>query len=427
MQNLDTAFRGTLENRSAVTQYSHSLRTTLLQISQKLNNAFLVSRTNADQIKMHSLFVPSKVKEVAGYLQKFENSSRMMEFLYLPLKNLKETCDQTFNLSSQISNEFGELVQLVDELTRSHNSSKSDKEQQLKITSAEMQSRLIEIRKIEGDIYFIENEIENWKRQKQSDEAAFNYAWDELKHLQTDQSNCYWTYNWRTVKRDIWFCPEPSPSQIRQANNSARIAQAKLERSMKLLDAKEKEAHKKREEENQLLMRMESLRNDMNRLHEDMQLLGNTSDPLNRLRKNNLKKLDVSWNKFVAICRDIQSDAKKNLEIIEEANITSTYWSNQHSEKISLNLNKTKEDLSRVKTIIDIYLEGSSEHIVEIFAEVEQMMTKRENPGELERSLREKCEKASQDIKTLTEKNKGPIKTRIPKPVQKGKDSRYEK
>jgi ElaB/YqjD/DUF883 family membrane-anchored ribosome-binding protein len=187
---------------------------------------------------------------------------------------------------------------------------------------------------------------------------------------------------------------------------------------MKSLHAKEVEAQIKREEENQLLITTESLKHEMHQLNEDMQLLGNTSDPLNRLKKNNLKKLDVSWNKFLAICRDIQFGAKKNLEIIEEANRTSTHWSHQLSEKISFNLNKTKEDLLLVKTVIDIYL-NNSEDFVEIFAEAEQMMTKRENPGELERSLQDKCRKAIEEIKTLTERNKGPIKTQTPKQIQK--------
>ncbi|XP_046633528.1 uncharacterized protein LOC124312960 isoform X3 [Daphnia pulicaria] len=194
MQNLDTAFGGTVRNLSPVVQYAHSFRTTLLQISQKLNNAFLVSLTNADQIKMHSLFVPSKVKEVAGYLEKFENSSRIIEFLYLPLKNLKETSDLTLNLSSQIAKEFGELVYLVDELAKFLISSKSDKEQQLKIASTEINSRNNEKNKIEQEILIIENEIEHLKGQTRLDEKSFYDTIDALKHLQEDKSQCYWKH-----------------------------------------------------------------------------------------------------------------------------------------------------------------------------------------------------------------------------------------
>ncbi len=421
MQNLDTAFRGTVRNLSPVAQYAHSFRTTLLQISQKLNNAFLVSLTNADQIKMHSLFVPSKVKEAAGYLEKLGNSSRIIEFIYLPLKNLKETSDQTLNLSSQIASEFGELVYLVDELTKFHISSKSDKEQQLNSVSPEINLRNNEKEKIEKDIRIIENDIENLKRQKQNDEADFNNKMDDLNNLKEDKSQCYWVWY-----QGITYCPPPDPKQIQKINQSQRIAEVKLENTMKSLHTKEEEARKKREEENELLITTESLRREINQLNEDFQLLNKTSDPLNRLRTNNLMKLNVSWNKFVTISRDIQSGAKKNLEIIEEANRTSTHWSPQHSEKISFNMNKTKEGLLLVKTAIEIYLEGSSENIVDIFAEVEQMMTKRENPGELERSLRDKCIKATEEIKTLTERNKVPTKTQTPKPIQKRKDSGSE-
>ncbi|XP_046634562.1 uncharacterized protein LOC124313797 [Daphnia pulicaria] len=423
LQNLDTAFRGTVRNLSPVAQYAHSFRTTLLQISQKLNNAFLVSRTNADQIKMHSLFVPSKVKEAAGYLEKLGNSSRIIKFIYLPLKNLKETSDQTLNLSSQIAGKFGELVYLVDELSKIHTSSKSDKEEQLNFVSTEINLKNTEKNKIERDLTFIENEIENLKKQTRLDEKAFYDTIDALNHLKEDKSQCYWYWLTRST-----YCPPPDPKQIQKINQSQRIAKGKLENTMKSLHAKEEEAREKREERNQLLITTESLRHEMNQLNEDLQLLGKTSDPLNRIRNNNtLNELDKSWKKFVDICRGIQSGAKKNLEIIEDANRTSTHWSQQHSEKISFNLNKIKEDLHFVKTVIEFYLEGSSENIVEIFAEVEQMMTKRENPEELERSLREQCNKATEEIKTLTERNKGPTQTQTPKPIQKGKDSRSEK
>lgn len=422
MQNLDTAFRGTVRHLSPVAQYADSFRTTLLKISQKLNNAFLVSLANADQIKMHSLFVPSKVKEATGYLEKFKNSSRIIEFIYLPLKNLKETADQTFNLSSQIADKFRELVYLVNELTKSHSSSKSDKAQQLNFVSTKVNLKNTEKNQIEQEILIIENEIEHLKGQTRLDEKAFYDTIDALKHLQEDKTQCYWYWLTRST-----YCPPPDLKQIQKINQSQRIAKEKLENTMKSLHAKEEEAREKREEGNQLLITTESLSYEMNQLNEDLQLLNKTTGPLNLLWNNNLKKLDKSWNNFVAICRDIQSGAKKNLEIIEEANRTSTHWS--HSEKISLNLNKTKEDLLFVKTVIEFYLEGSSEHIVDIFAEVEQMMTKRENPEELERSLKEKCKKANEEIKTLTERNKGPTQTQTqtPKPIQKGKVSRSEK
>jgi hypothetical protein len=408
IQNLDTAFRGSLRIQSPIVQYPHSFRTTLLQISQKLNNAFLVSSTNADKIKMHSLFVPSKVKEAKGYLEKSTNSSRMAEFLHLPLKNLKETTDQTYNLSSQIANHFGELVQLVDEVIQSHNFSMSTKERQVRNTSVELHRERQEKKRTEIEILSIEKEIENLKEQRQSDESAFHYALEDLKQLQskeTDESQCYWRYNWDWDRTYTRICPHhPDPSQIRQLNQTAKTAQKKLEKTMRSLYAKEEEAAKEREVDNELKIRIERLNHELHQLREDVQLLGNISDPL-RLLRISFKKLDKSWKNFVVICENLQSGATKSLDVIQEANRTSTLWNNQLSESILLNLNKTNEDLSLVKSVIDIYLEGSNIEIIrEIVTEVEQMLTMRENIKEEKRILA-KCGEASGEIKNLLERN----------------------
>ncbi len=326
---------------------------------------------------MHSFIVPSKVKEVTGYLGKF---NRMTEFLYLPLKNLKETTDQTFNLSSQIANYFGELNQLVDEVIKSHNSSKSNKEQQVRNTTTELNRENEEKKRTETEILFKEKEIENLKRQKQMDEEEFNKAMDNLNYLQNreyDESQCYWRYNWRTVKND-WFCPpyKPDTYKIQQANQMAREAKKKLEITMKSLSGEEEEAAKKREVDSELKIRIERLNHELHQLNEDGQVLWDTTIPLTWLRKS-LQKLEKSWKKFVVICGNIQSGATKSLNIVKEANRTSANnLNNELSESILFNLRKTEEDLSLIEIVIDIYLEESIKHNTEIVSEVEQMMTK---------------------------------------------------
>ncbi len=258
MQNLERTFRGTLTNESPIVQYGQSFHTTLLQISQKLSNTFQNSIINVQRIKMHSLILPSKVKEVTGYLGKF---NRMAELLYLPLKNLKETTDQTFNLSSQIANYFGELNQLVDEVIKSHNSSKSNKEQQVRNTTSELHRENEEKKRTQTEILLKEKEIENLKRQKKLDEEEFNKAMDNLNYLQnreSDESQCYWAYNWKTIKHDWWYCPpyKPDPYQIRQVNQTAQAAKIKLEKTIKSLSAKEEEAAKEREVDKELKIRI---------------------------------------------------------------------------------------------------------------------------------------------------------------------------
>jgi predicted RNase H-like nuclease (RuvC/YqgF family) len=281
---------------------------------------------------------------------------------------LKETTDQTFNLSSQIANHFGELVQLVDEVIQSHNFSKSTKEQQVRNTTTELNQEKQEKKRTETEILLKEKEIENLKRQKKLDEEEFNKAMDNLNYLQnreSDESQCYWAYNWKTIKHDWWYCPpyKPDPYQIRQVNQTAQAAKIKLEKTIEsLYSAEEEETAKKREVDNELKIRIERLNRELHQLNEDVQLLRNTSDLLSRLAKSQ-ETLDKNWKKFVAICGNLQSGATKSFNIVEEANHTSANnWNNELSKSILL----TEENLSLIEIVTDIYLKKSKKPITEI-------------------------------------------------------------
>jgi hypothetical protein len=389
IQSLDTAFRGTVRNQLPILRYGHSFRTTMLKISQKLSNAFSVSSTNADKIKMLCLFVPRRVKDAKKFLGKMGNFSEMVDYLYLPLRNLKETTDQTFNLSSQIDSQFGELVQLVDEVSIVQISSKLNNEQRKKNVSIELNLEKPKKKAMELEIIAIEKDIKDLKGQQLLDEAAFNRALNSLKLLQTREAD------------ESTSCLKYKPlSKIHQVCETAKREQQNFEKTLKLLHEKELEAAKKREDDNELLIRIERLSYEMRQLSEDMQLLNKTTAPLSRLKKN-VTEVAEKWNNFATICGSIQSGAAESLEIVEEANRTSTVWSNQLSEKISFNLNKTKEDMFLVETVVDIYLKGSSGHIKEIVAEMEQLVTKTGDPEKHTNALRDNCKKAVEKITKL--------------------------
>ena len=374
-QNLDRTFRVILKNQSPIVQNAQSFNGTLLQISQKLDNSFQNSIINVQRIKMHSLFMSSKVNESTGYLiKKFDNSSRMVGFLYLPLKNLKETTDQTFNLSSQIANDFGELVPLADDVIQSHNFSKSiiTKEQQVRNTTTEIYSTNQEKKKMDTEIILIQKEIENLKQQKQLDEEEFYKAMDNLNDLQYrgfDEFQCHWAYNWKTAKYQWWNCPlyNPDPTEISRVNQTVQAAKIKLEKTIEsLYSAEEEETAKKREVDNELEIRIERLNHELHQLNEDVQLLRNTSDLLSRLAKSQ-ETVDKNWKKFVAICGNLQSGATKSFNIVEEANHTSANnRNNELSESILFNLRKTEENLSLIEIVTDIYLKKSKKNITEI-------------------------------------------------------------
>ncbi len=348
---------------------------------------------------MRIVYGPSKVNETIKYLKELENSNSTLWFgiLYLSLMDLKEITDHTFNLSSQISNQFEELVQLVDEVIKSDNSSMSNKEQQLRNTTAELGllRENQEKKRTETEIVLIEKEIENLKRKKQLDEAKFHDALENLKKLgKPEKLNCAFipSYHYAKMCIDDLIIPYP----FYQANQTAKTAQMKLEKTMKSLSAKEQEAAKKREEDNELKIRIEILNEnaEIRQLNKDVQLLGNTSNPLSRLAKSQ-ETLDKNWKKFVVICGNLQSGATKSFDVIKEAHRSSTHWNSQLTESILLNLNKTNEDLSLIERIIDTYLERSNQEIfmkMVIEVTVEELMTDSNFP--------DKCHVASREIKT---------------------------
>jgi ElaB/YqjD/DUF883 family membrane-anchored ribosome-binding protein len=60
--------------------------------------------------------------------------------------------------------------------------------------------------------------------------------------------------------------------------------------------------------------------------------------------------------------------------------------------------------MSLVETVVDIYLKGSSGHIKEIVAEMEQLVTKTGDPEKHTNALRDNCKKAVEKITKLTKR-----------------------
>ena len=225
---------------------------------------------------------------------------------------------------------------------------------------------------MDTEIILIQKEIENLKQQKQLDEEEFYKAMDNLNDLQYrgfDEFQCHWAYNWKTAKYQWWNCPlyNPDPTEISRVNQTVQAAKIKLEKTIEsLYSAEEEETAKKREVDNELEIRIESLNHELHQLNEDVQLLRNTSDLLSRLAKSQ-ETVDKNWKKFVILCGNLQSGATKSFNIVEEANHTSANnRNNELSESILFNLRKTEENLSLIEIVTDIYLKKSKKNITEI-------------------------------------------------------------
>ena len=407
MTQLDTGFRGTSQRNQPSTsiQYNQSFRTTLLQISQKLSNAFSLASRNSEKIVSSLLDAPEKVDEALGYLKKFKNSSRNAIFLVLPLKSLKDSTDSNFDLSNQIVSQLSGLVQLTDEFIETVNSSKTEKEEQRRVVIANLQSTDAEKTKIENEIKNIGKDIKHLKSEVQLYKTQVEAASTDLEQLkidETDESQCYWSWN-QEEKQDIKKCPyKPDSSQIQEAERAKEAPQKLFELAMRQLDQKEKVAQGRREKDNKLLIKMKKLSADKRQLEGDITLL-ETSNSLVIELLTNFRILENSWVPLVSFCEKIQETAtESHTSVNRTIENPSSYWSSTLSDILALQLKDTKENLSLLKTIVYSYLEGYRQNIAEIVAEVEQMMTKRgNNPRELESRLLAKCNAASRRIENF--------------------------
>ncbi|XP_046633585.1 uncharacterized protein LOC124312992 isoform X2 [Daphnia pulicaria] len=408
MSQIDTAFRGSSQrNQSVSIQYNKSFRTTMLQISQKLNNALLLASTNSETIATSLLNAPGKLEEAFNYLKKFKNSSRNANFLILPLKSLKDTTDQTINLSSQVVSQLSGLVRLADEIIEAVDSSKTEKEQQREAVFARLQSTQTEKSKIENKTFVIEKVIEQLKREVRLHKMDSEIVIEDLKNLRSkanDESRCYWSFN-QKEKLELYYCPyRPESTKIREAEKAKEAPQKLFESAMKRLDEKEELARDHREKDNKLLIRMKKLFADKGQLAGDIQLLEKSRTLFTGL-VGNFTMLERSWASFAGICKDIQEGAAKSHATVVETIENPSRWNNTLSDKLAEQLKDTQENLSLLKTIVQSYLEGYARHIVEMVAEAEQMMTKRGHPQELERLLLRKCELASGEIQKFIQSN----------------------
>lgn len=409
MTQLDTAFRGNSQRNPPPTsiQYDQSFRTTLLQISQKLSAAFFLASTNSEKIESSLLDAPEKVKSAFNYLKKFKNSNRNAYFLLLPLNSLKETTDKTFDLSSQIVSQFSGLVQLTDAVIETVNSSKTEKEVQREAVIANLQSTQTEKTKIENELINIEKEINILKGEVRLHKTKVEAAIEELEQLkfkEKDESKCYWSWDQKD-RLFVKMCPyRPDSSQIRDAEIAKESPLKLFELTLKQLDKKEIVAQGRKEIDNKLLIRMRKLLTEKEQLDADIQLL-ETSSAIAIPLAVDFRMLESSWLTFVGFCEGIQEGSTKSHTLVNETIQNPSSWNSNLSDVLAAQLNDTQENVSLLKTIANSYLEGYKQHLREIIADVEQMMTLRGNPRDLDRHLQEKCDVASSGIENFFQNN----------------------
>ncbi|XP_046639105.1 uncharacterized protein LOC124320318 isoform X4 [Daphnia pulicaria] len=410
-KNIDTAFRGSSSSKrnqqSTSIQYTQSFRTTLVQISHKLSNAFFLASKNSEMIELSLLTAPGKAREAFSYLKRFRNSTRFAKYLALPLKSLKDTTDKTFDLSSQTVKQFLELVQLVREVNEIVDFSKTEKEQQKGAVLIELQSTQKEKNETESELLIIRKDVEKLKDQLQLHKVQLDLAntdFEQLKVDLNDMSRCYWS--WEDSEKQLEYkCPyRPNPSKISEAKNAKEAPEKEFQSTMKELDEKESIAREKREIDHELLIKMKQLFFKQRQLDDDIQLLEESSPILNGL-VGNFTLLKMSWLTFVTMCEVIKEGATKSYATVMEIIEDPSSWNDSLSDELSLQVQATLENLSLLTTIVQSYLEGYKRHIMEIVAEAEETLVKTGHPEEIERDLLRKCDAASGEIQNFIQSN----------------------
>jgi hypothetical protein len=95
-------------------KYPKSFRTTLLQISHDGYLAFRKAHVNMERISMYSSNTPTHIKDATRYLMT-RNEIYIVNLLPLSLRRIRETADQSKQLSLEVANEFGRVIELIRE------------------------------------------------------------------------------------------------------------------------------------------------------------------------------------------------------------------------------------------------------------------------------------------------------------------------
>ena len=110
MQQLDTAFRPSTamakeDVSSPLIEYPHSFRATLLQISQRLSDAFRKANTNVKEIGASIATMNTTVQRL--------NPSRSSHPASLSLSKLRNSTETNYQLANQVVAEFKRVANLT--------------------------------------------------------------------------------------------------------------------------------------------------------------------------------------------------------------------------------------------------------------------------------------------------------------------------
>ena len=404
MKQLDSAFRHPttitgVPSTSPLIEYSHSFRTTLLQLSQRLSGVLRTANSNAGKISMLAKSSTSNIDNIQRYVARYyQNSSRLFDLISLPLNRLRKSSEENTDLAGQVVAEFEGVANLTRAVVDTVVASRQVKENHSSNTFDSMSQ-------LEEDISSENQTIQELKKQARLHEDTFNEYLNQLlsslENIKSQQpsNQCLEDYLKRNKSIEtnwgkLYNCNISNLLSNEERSNYKKFPDVKKswETSMNLTHLKEEELRQKREEFHKLVLAKERLIHEKQRLDKDIALLSYSVDPLETLGKDT-EMLTISWKKLANLCRDIQTEVTATLETLTDSR------SHVSSTELEGKLKKIHLDMDLLGKITGVYINFYNTHLADLAARLEQMMTiNGADPANLEEVLVNSCKDASRMI-----------------------------
>ena len=364
MQQLDTAFRnygGTIAEHNVsfpLIEYSDSFRATLLQISQRLSGAFRKANTNVKEIGASIATMNTTVQRL--------NPSRSSHPASLSLSKLRNSTETNYQLANQVVADFKRVANLTKAVVDAVAGMFEGKVRQASIT-------LDEEDKLKTDLSNLDFEIksltESLNQQVSQNNLVVYKRLEEISRMwqNTKEKNpCIESYlRSSTVNSD---CSDRPPLDVDIDSIISFVNQSDWQNwssKMHMLNEKDLELRQKREQHHNLILTFKKVEREKLRLDESIQLLNKSKNPLDEMDKE-LNKLIGAWTNFTVLCSRIHSHAK---------NITKDSTATKTSKPAMFNKKKIEEDLLLLGRLTEVYARFYDEHLADLSANVEKMMT----------------------------------------------------
>ena len=374
MQQLDTAFRnygGTIAEHNVsfpLIEYSDSFRATLLQISQRLSGAFRKANTNVKEIGASIATMNTTVQRL--------NPSRSSHPASLSLSKLRNSTETNYQLANQVVADFKRVANLTKAVVDAVAGMFEGKVRQASITLDKEEKLKTDLSILDFEINSFTSLTESLNQQVSQNNLVVYKRLEEISQMwqSTKEKNpCIESYLRSSIVSSD--CIDRPPLDVDIDSIISFVNQSDWQNwssKMHMLNEKDLELRQKREQHHNLILTFKKVEREKLRLDESIQLLNKSKNPLDEMDKE-LNKLIGAWTNFTVHCSRIHSHAKNMTNVTNSRTKASTVT--KTSKPAIFNKKEMEEDLLLLGRFTEVYARFYDEHLADLSANVEKMMT----------------------------------------------------